>query len=156
MNIRKKNIYILREKTSIRETFKSKSVLFYTLRYAANTNRISFPMQSPSFWHLSCVEDTKCLTYIQNLDDEKKPYTFGEKWWRTLKLQGANCQNMISPREIIIATAQKVYEEFKDFDNAFGQVHRACKKTFDLRYTKITDKYGEEEILEQQGKFLFS
>ena len=73
-----------------------------------------------------------------------------------MKLQGANWQNMISPKEIIIATAQKVYEEFKDFDHAFGQVHRACKKTFDLRYTKIKDKYGEEEILEQQGKFLFS
>ena len=62
---------------------------------------------------------------------------------------------MISPREIIIATAQKVYEEFKDFDNAFGQAHRTCKRTFDFRYAKIKDKYGEEEILEQQGKFLF-
>ena len=62
---------------------------------------------------------------------------------------------MISPREIIIATAQKVYEEFKDFDNAFGQAHRTCKRTFDFRYTKIKDKYGEEEILELQGKFLF-
>ena len=49
------------KKTRIREIFKSNSIFFSTLRYVANTNRISFPMQSPSFLRLSCVEDEKCL-----------------------------------------------------------------------------------------------
>ena len=55
---------------------------------------------------------------------------------------------------MIITTAQ-MYEKINDFGNAFGQVHRACKKIFDLWYTKIKDKYGEKETLEQQGKLLF-
>ena len=45
--------------------------------------------------------------------------------------------------------------KINDFGNAFGQVHRACKKIFDILYTKIKDKYGEKETLEQQGKLLF-
>ena len=51
---------------------------------------ISFPMESPSLLRLSCVEDKKCLICSQNLDDESKPYNFGKRGWRTLKLQGAN------------------------------------------------------------------
>ena len=46
-----------------------------------------------------------------------------------------------------------VYEKIKYFGNAFGQAHRACKKIFNLRYTKIKDKYGKKEMLERQGKF---
>ena len=37
-----------------------------------------------------------------------------------------------------------VYEKIKDFGNAFGQAHRACKKIFDLRYTKTKEKHGEK------------
>ena len=54
-------------------------ILFSTLKYIANANCISFPMQSPSFPRLSCVEDEKCLICSQNLDDEREPYSFGEK-----------------------------------------------------------------------------
>ena len=54
--------------------------IFYS-KYVANTNRISFPMQSPSFLCLSCVEDKKCLTCSRNLDGKRKPCNFGEKRW---------------------------------------------------------------------------
>ena len=62
-------------------------------------------MQSPSFLRLSCVEDETYLIYSQNLDDERKPYNFGEKKWKTLKLQARNWQK-IFPKEMIITTAQ--------------------------------------------------
>ena len=63
-------------------------------------------MQSPSFLRLSCVEDEKYLICSQKLDDERKPYNFGKKGWRTLKLQSANWQKIIFPKEMIIPTAQ--------------------------------------------------
>ena len=37
-------IFYVKIKTRIREIFKSNSILFSSLRYAANTNRISFAM----------------------------------------------------------------------------------------------------------------
>ena len=37
-----------------------------------------------------------------------------------------------------------MYEKIKDFGNAFGQAHRACKKIFDLRHTKTKEKHGEK------------
>ena len=39
-----------------------------------------------------------------------------------------------------------MYEKTKDFGSTFGQAHKACKKIFDLQYTKIKDKYGEKEL----------
>ena len=54
---------------------------------------------------------------------------------------------------MFVTTAQMCMKKNKDFGNAFGQAHRACEKIFDLRCTKIKDKYGEKELLEQQGKF---
>ena len=143
------------KKTRIREIFKSNSILFYTLRYVANTNQIPFPMQSPSFLRLTCMEDDKCLICSQNLDEERKPYNFGEKGWRRLKLQATNWQKISIPERNDYYHCTKVYEKIKDFGNAFGQAYRACKKIFDLQYTKIKHRYGEKETLEQQGKFLF-
>ena len=78
-----------------------------------------------------------------------------KKGWRTLKLQAANLQKVNIPEESDDYYCTKVYEKIKDFGNAFGRAHRACKKMFDLRYMKIKEKYGEKETLEQQGKFLF-
>ena len=43
---------------------------------------------------------------------------------------------------MIITTAQMCIKKLRIFGNAFGQAHRACKKIFDLRYTKIKDKCG--------------
>ena len=42
-----------------------------------------------------------------------------------------------------------VCEKIKDFGNAFGQAHRTCNEIFVLPYTKIKDKYGQKEVLEQ-------
>lgn len=48
-----------------------------------------------------------------------------------------------------------VCQKIKDFGNACGQAHWACKKTFNLWYTKIKDEYGEKDVLERKGKFYF-
>ena len=88
------------------------------------------------------------------MDDETKPYNFGEKGWRTLKLQAANWQKINIPEGNDYYYCTNVYEKIKDFGNAFGQAHRACKKIFDLRYRKMKDKYSEKEMIEQQGKIL--
>ena len=81
------------------------------------------------------------------MDDERKPYNFGEKGWRALKLQAANWQKNNIPEGNEYYYWTKMYEKTKDFGNTFGQAHKACKKIFDLRYTKIKDKYGENKFL---------
>ena len=73
------------------------------------------------------------------MDDKKKNKkktnlcNFGEKGSRTLKLQAANWQKNNIPEGNNCYYCTEVYEKIKDFDNALGQVHRACKKIFDLR-----------------------
>ena len=77
-----------------------------------------------------------------------------KKVGRILKLQAANWQkrnNISKVNDYYYCT--NVYEKIKDFGNAFGQAHRTCNKIFVLPYTKIKDKYGQKEVLEQQSKF---
>ena len=70
------------------------------------------------------------------MDDERKPYKFDKKGWRTLKLQGANCQKINIPEGNDYYYCTNVYEKMKDAGNVFGPGHRACKKIFDLSCTK--------------------
>ena len=84
-------------------------------------------------------DDGKCLICSQNLDDEREPSSFGEKGWRTLKLQGANWQKNDITEGNDYYYCTNVYEKVKDLGNAFGQANRACKKIFDLRCMKIKD-----------------
>ena len=78
--------------------FKSGSILFSTLRYVAEANRVSFPMQSTSFLRLSGVEgveDEKCEICSRSLDHERKPFS------------------KIFPKRVIIGTAQMCMKKLR-------------------------------------------
>ena len=78
------------------------------------------------------------------LGGKRNPYNFGEKGWRALKSQAANWRKINIPEGSDYYYCTNVYEEIKNFGNAFGQAHRAFKKLFHLWHTKIKDKYGEK------------
>ena len=97
------------EKQILRRTFifyvktppricKSGSILFSTLRYVADSNRVSFPMQSTSFLRLSGVEgveEEKCEICSRSLDHERKPFS------------------KIFPKRVIIGTAQMCMKKLR-------------------------------------------
>ena len=69
------------------------------------------------------------------MDDKKKTHTILVK-----KVGGANWQKNYISEGNDCYYCTEVHEKIKDFGNALGQVHRACKNIFDLRCTKIKDK----------------
>lgn len=55
------------------------------------------------------MEDKTCVINRQNLDDERTPFKFAEKQWRTFKLQATNMKKTDCYSSI-------VYEKLKDFE----------------------------------------